>query len=241
MTHIALAAALAVLPVGFAAPAAAQVAAQPAVMIDGTVLDIAATGRSLRVPDVATIRAGVVIAAPTAAGALSANAARIQRVLAALKAAGVAARDIQTATISLQPQYRYAQNEAPVITGYQASNSVAVRFRDVANSGAILDALVKQGANQIEGPNLSIDKPEAAEDEARVDAVARARARAELYAKAAGLRVVRIVSISEAGGYQPGPPMPMMVKAERLQAANTAVAAGEQDVTVSLSVRFLLQ
>lgn len=237
MTKLALAAALVALPV----PALAQVAALPAVTIDGTILDVAATGKTTRVPDVATIRAGVVTQGPTAAGALAANAARIQKVLAALKGAGVADRDIQTATISLQPQYRYAQNEAPVITGYQASNSVAVRFRDVARSGTILDALVKQGANQIEGPNLSIDKPEAAEDEARIDAVAKARARAELYARAAGLRVSRIVSISESSGYQPGPPVPMMVKAERLQAADTAVAAGEQDVTVTVSVRFLLK
>ena len=240
MTRLTLAAALfAALPL----PAVAQVATQPAVMIDGTILDVAATGKTSRVPDIATIRAGVVTQAPTAAAALSENANRVDRVLAALKSAGVAARDIQTATISLQPQYRYAENQPPVITGYQASNSVAVRFRDVARSGTILDTLVKQGANQIDGPNLSIDKPEAAEDEARVDAVAKARARAELYAKAAGLRVTRIVSISETGGAQPNPPMPMpmMVKAQRgAEMADTAIAAGEQDVTISVTVRFLL-
>ena len=241
MPRLALAAAiLAALPL----PAIAQVATQPAVMIDGTILDVAATGKTSRVPDVATIRAGVVTQAPTAAAALSENANRVDRVLAALKSAGVAPRDIQTATISLQPQYRYAENQPPVITGYQASNTVAVRFRDVARSGTILDTLVKQGANQIEGPNLSIDKPEAAEDEARVDAVAKARARAELYARAAGLSVTRIVSISETGGYQPNPPMPMpmMVKAQRgAEMADTAIAAGEQDVTISVNVRFLLK
>ena len=232
------AAVLAALPL----PAVAQVATQPAVMIDGTILDVSATGKTSRVPDIATIRAGVVTQGATAAQALADNAIRVQKVLAALKSAGVAARDIQTATISLQPQYKYAENVAPVITGYQASNSVAVRFRDVAKSGTILDTLVKQGANQIDGPNLSIDTPEAAEDEARVDAVAKARARAELYAKAAGLRVTRIVAISETGGYQPNPPMPMMMaKAQRGEsAADTAVAAGEQDVTVTVNVRFLL-
>ncbi|MES2336802.1 MAG: SIMPL domain-containing protein [Pseudomonadota bacterium] len=238
MTKLVLAAALAAVPL----PAAAQVAAQPAVMIDGTILDISATGKTARVPDVATIRAGVVTQAPTAAAALSDNAARVQRVLAALKSAGVADRDIQTATISLQPQYKYGENVAPVITGYQASNTVSVRFRDVAKSGTILDALVRQGANQIEGPNLSIDKPEAAEDEARIDAVAKARARAELYAKAAGLRVERIVSISETGGDMPQPPMPVMMQSMRGKAAaDTAVAAGEQDVVISVSVRFLLK
>lgn len=237
MHRLALTAALALAPL----PVAAQVPATPAVMIDGTVLDVSATGRTRRVPDVATIRAGVVTQAPTAAAALADNAQRVGRVLAALKAAGVADRDVQTATISLQPQYRYAQNEAPVITGYQASNSVAVRFRDIARSGTILDALVRQGANQIDGPNLSIDAPEAAEDEARADAVAKARARAEIYARAAGLRVDRIVSISESGGYAP-PPVPMMMaRAGVAEAADTKIAAGEQDVAVTLSVRFLLK
>ena len=238
MTRLALAAALAALPL----PAAAQVAAQPAVMIDGTLLDISATGKTARVPDIATIRAGVVTQAPTAAAALADNAARVAKMLAALKAAGVADRDVQTATIQLQPQYRYAQNEAPVITGYQASNSVSVRFRDVARSGRILDTLVREGANQIEGPNLSIDQPEAAEDEARTDAIRRARARAELYARAAGLRVERILSIGESGAGLPEPPRPlMMMRVQAAPAADTAIAAGEQDVTVTVNVRFLLK
>ncbi|MBN9926995.1 SIMPL domain-containing protein, partial [Listeria monocytogenes] len=83
----------------------------------------------------------------------SENGTRMTRVLAALKKAGVAARDVRTANVSLSPQYRYADGQAPVVTGYQASNSVAVRFRDVAKSGAILDALVAEGANQIDGPS----------------------------------------------------------------------------------------
>lgn len=233
-------AALAALPMLVAAPAGAQVVAAGVVPVEGTILDVSATGKTVRVPDLATIRAGVVTQAPTAAAALAANASRVARMLAALKGAGVADRDIQTATIALQPQYRYAENVAPTITGYQASNSVAVRFRDVARSGAILDTLVKQGANQIDGPTLSIDTPDAAQDEARVDAVAKARARAELYARAAGLTVARIVSISEAAADVPQPPM-MMTREVRAQAADTQIAAGEQDVTVTVSVRFLLK
>jgi uncharacterized protein YggE len=226
------------------APAAAQAqAVAPVLLPDGALLDLSATGKTSRVPDVATIRAGVVTQSATAAAALSDNATRMARVLAALKKAGVADRDVQTSNIALQPQYRYAQNEPPVITDYQASNNVSVRFRDIAKSGTILDALVREGANQIDGPNLSIDKPEAAEDEARTDAVAKARARAELYAKAAGLRVERIVSISEGGGYSP-PPMPMMMMSARAAAAPEAdskIAAGEQDVVVTVNVRFLLK
>jgi len=221
--------------------AAAQVPAQPVTVIDGTILDVTAVGKTSLTPDVATIRAGVVTQAATAEAALADNAQRVQRVLAALRQARVADRDIQTATISLQPQYRYGENVPPVITGYQASNTVSVRFRDVARSGAILDALVRVGANQIDGPNLSIDRPETAQDQARVDAITKARARAEVYARAAGLRVDRIVSITEGEGYQP--PMAPMPVAMRLQskAADTEIAPGEQDVTITTTVRFLLK
>ncbi len=223
------------------AAAAAQVPAQPVAVVDGTILDVTAVGKTSAVPDVATIRAGVVTQAASAEAALAENAQRVQRVLAALKSARVADRDVQTSTISLQPQYRYGENVPPVITGYQASNTVSVRFRDVARSGAILDALVKVGANQIDGPTLSIDKPEAAEDAARTDAIAKARARAEVYARAAGLRVDRIVSIAEGGGYQP-PMAPMPVMAMRMEkAADTQIAPGEQDVTITTTVRFLLK
>jgi uncharacterized protein len=229
------------------APAAAQQGAaqtvEPLVPASGAVLEVSAEGRTTRVPDLATIRAGVVSQATTAAAALSDNAQRMARVLTALKRAGVAERDIATATVNLSPQYRYADNQPPAITGYQATNSVTIRFRDVARSGAILDALVAQGANQIDGPTLSIDKPDAALDEARTDAVKRARAKADIYAAAAGLRVVRVVSISEAGQDAGGgdPVRPMMMMRVRAEAAPTQIAPGEKDVTVTLSVRFLLQ
>lgn len=231
-----LAAVAAVLPMA----AAAQVAAPAGLPPEGTLLDVVAEGEANRVPDIATIRAGVVTQAPTAAAALAANAQQMTRVLAALKAAGVAERDVQTATISLNPQYRYAENQPPVITGYQASNSVSVKFRDIAKSGNILDALVKQGANQIDGPNLSIDRLEAAQDEARTDAVKRARARAELYATALGMRVERLVSLSEAlDGGGPGPVPQMMARLEAKD--STQVVPGEQRVGVTIRVRFLLK
>lgn len=223
-------------------PAAAQVAVVPATAPDGTVLDVVATGKTTRVPDVATIRAGVVTQSATAAQALADNAQRMTRVLAALKTAGVQPRDIATSNVSLQPQYRYEDNKPPVISGYQASNTVSIRFRDIARSGAILDILVGQGANQIDGPNLSLDQPDAALDEARVDAIKQARARAELYARAAGLSVARIMTISEAGGVAPPPAMPMyMARSAGLPKADTMIAPGETDVTVTVSVRFLLK
>jgi uncharacterized protein YggE len=222
-------------------PAVAQVAA-PAAIPDGTILDVSATGKTSRVPDIATIRAGVVTQSATAALALADNAKRMAAVLAALKAAGGQPRDIATSNVSLQPQYRYENNQPPAITGYQASNTVSVRFRDVARSGAILDALVAQGANQIDGPSLSLDQPDAALDEARIDAVKRARARADLYARAAGLSVVRILSIIEGGEMAgPQPPVAYMARAKVQDSASTSISAGETDVTASVSVRFLLK
>ena len=224
-----------------ATPAMAQTA--PTILPDGALLDVSAEGRTARVPDVATIRAGVVTQGQTAAAALLENATRMARVLAALKQAGVAARDIRTASVALNPQYRYTEGQPPAVTGYQASNSVSIRFRDVAKSGAILDALVAQGANQIDGPTLSLDKPDAALDEARTDAVKIARSRAELYAKAAGMSVVRIVTISENGtndGSNPQPPVFAMARAMKAS-DSTPIAAGETQVSVTVTVRFLLK
>jgi uncharacterized protein YggE len=239
MRMLATAMALAASPL-LLAPAAAQVA--PPIIADGTILDVSAEGRTTRVPDVATIRAGVVTQGDTAAAALAENAQRMAAVLDALKRAGVAPRDNRTASVSLSPQYRYVENKPPVITGYQASNSISIRFRDIAKAGAILDALVAQGANQIDGPNLAIDQPDAALDEARADAVKRARARAELYARAAGLTVSRIVSIAESGENDGSNPRPMMMTNRMVSAgAPTAISPGENDVTVTLNVRFLLK
>jgi uncharacterized protein YggE len=229
-----------------AIPLAASVATaqtMPAILPDGTILDVTATGKTTRTPDLATIDAGVVTQSATAAAALSDNSARMAKVLAALKKAGVESRDIATSTVRLNPQYRYADNQPPAITGYQATNTVTVRFHDIAKSGGILDALVAEGANQISGPNLSLENPDAALDEARTDAVTRARARAELYAKAAGMSVSRIISIDE-NGENAGSPPPRPVMYARVAAApqaDTAIEPGTTDVTVRLSVRFLLK
>ncbi|HEV2079806.1 MAG TPA: SIMPL domain-containing protein [Allosphingosinicella sp.] len=225
-----------------AVPAAAS--AQPVAVqaISGTRLDVVATGEVNRVPDLAIISAGVVTRAPTATQALSQNAQRMQRVVGALRRAGVAERDIQTSSINLNPDYRYADNQPPVLTGYQASNQVTIRFRDIAQSGRILDALVAEGANQINGPSLTIDKPETALDEARRNAIAVARARAQIYAAAIGKRVGRILTISESGGgFAPPPPrVAMMARGERGM-ADTAIIPGEQTLSVTIAVSFELE
>jgi uncharacterized protein YggE len=224
-----------------AAPAAAQSTVTQA--ISGTRLDISATGEVTRVPDLAIISAGVVARSTTAAAALQETADKMDRVMAALKRAGVADRDIQTSSVNLNPEYRYPENQTPQLVGYSASNQVTIRFRDIAASGKILDALVAQGANQISGPSMTIEHPEQALDEARAKAVAIGRGRAEIYARALGMQVARVVSISEGGGYYappapPPPPAPMMACAER---SYTRIEPGEQKLQVSLSMVFELR
>jgi uncharacterized protein YggE len=222
-----------------AVPTAAAAQAQPDAAIAGTRLDVVAEGYATRIPDIARISAGVVTQAPTATEAIRQNSARMNAVRAALGRAGIADRDIQTSNISLQPDYRYAENQPPQLTGYRASNEVSVRFRDIARTGRILDALVAEGANQINGPSLEIDRPEAALDEARTAAIATARARAELYARALNMRVVRVIGVSETGAVMPMP-RPMA----RLQSADAATAnidAGEQRLSVALTVSFELR
>lgn len=220
---------------------AAQAQTQPAATIAGTRLDVVATGEVTRVPDIVRINAGVVTQGSTAVEAIRQNAARMERVRSALARAGVQARDIQTSNVSLQPDYRYAENQPPQLVGYRASNQVNVRFRDIADSGRILDVLVAEGANQIDGPNLGIDRPEAALDEARVAALANARARAELYARSLNMRVRRLLLVSETGTTMP-PPMPAMRMREMAaQAVDTRIEPGEQVLTVSLTVSFELE
>jgi uncharacterized protein YggE len=220
--------------------AAAQSVPPPLQAISGTRLDVVGTGEVTRVPDIARISTGVVTVAPTATAALEQNARQMASVRAALKRAGIADRDIQTSAINLYPDYRQDERGGnPVLTGYRASNDLSVRFRDIANTGRILDALVAQGANQINGPTLGLEKPEAALDEARVKAVAAARARAELYARATGKRVGRILSISEAGTGIPYERAMMRMDAAQA-VSGTTVEPGEQTIAVSLAVSFEL-
>jgi hypothetical protein len=234
-------------PIAFAclialvAPGVALAQAEPVQTISGTRLDVVATGEVTRVPDIARINAGVVTQAQTATEALRLNAARMAAVRAALRRAGIADRDIQTSTISLNPDYRYAENQPPQLVGYRASTAVTVRFRDIADTGRILDALVAEGANELSGPMLEIDRPESALDEARTAAIANARARADLYARALGMRVRRILSVSEAGA----PVMPYarigVARGMVAQDAAANIDPGEQRLTVALTVTFELE
>ena len=221
-----------------AAIAAAMAAGAAAAQQQPATLNLTATAEVQAAPDIAGIGAGVVTQATEAQAALAANSEKMVRVIAALKKAGVADRDIQTSGLNLQPQFRYEHNQPPVLTGFQASNRVQVTLRDLKGAGRVIDTLVAEGANQIDGPDFRVAAPEPLLDKARAEAVAKARARAELYAQAAGLRVVRITAISE--GFEQRPPVPMarMVAAEA--AAAPPVSPGEVGLSATVSMAFEL-
>jgi uncharacterized protein YggE len=247
-----------------AAPAAAQVA-QPAVTVapGDTLLTVNAEGRSFHAPDLAVFNAGVTTQGKTAAAALGENSRAMTEVIAALKRAGIAERDIQTSNLSINPLYSDpnrdamlaartagqpyvppAQPAVPQIIGYQATNTVSVRQRDLKNFGKVIDTLAAAGANQINGPMFQMDDAEPALNEARLDAVKTARERAELYATATGLKIVRILSLSEGGGYY-GPPPVAFAKAERAAAPApppppAPVQPGELQQTASVTVLYEL-
>ncbi len=220
--------------------AAAQSAPSIAVPSDATLLSVSASADVKRAPDVASIGAGVVTQAADANAAMRANAEQMQKVMAAIRAAGIADKDIRTSGINLSPQYRYAENQPPAITGYQASNNVDLKVRDLGKLGKVLDALVASGANQVNGPSFEIDQPDAVQDEARRAALDKAQARAQMYAKSLGLQVRRIVSISEGGGFNPPMPMPMVRMAAMAKDAGTEVSPGENTVSASIDVVFEL-
>lgn len=207
----------------------------------GTMLTLSAEAFAEAEPDVADIGAGVITESATASAALAANATAMTSVIDALKKAGIAERDIQTSGLSVQPKYTYRQNQAPLLVGFQASNEVRARIRNPRDTGRVVDALVGAGANRINGPSFAVDKPEPLLDKARAQAVAIGRARAELYARAAGLTVSRIVEIREASLAAVQPlPQPRMAMAMEA-AADTPVAPGTVQLGAQLQMTFALE
>jgi uncharacterized protein len=185
-------------------------------------------------PDAAMLSAGVSVDAATAAAALSANNKRMQAVITAIQKLGVPDKDIRTSNFSVSPQYANSGNGGPHITGYQASNQVEVRLEDVNKLGVALDALANAGANQIHGVNFLIRNDADLLSQARIAAVAEARAKAETFAKAAGIGLGGILSISESGNEMPRP----MYRAETVvvTGARVPVAMGEQSVSADVTI-----
>ncbi|CAN5346916.1 SIMPL domain-containing protein [soil metagenome] len=206
-----------------------------------TTLNLSAYGEIKIAPDMAMISIAVQTEAKTAGEATRLNATRMTEVMAVLRRQGIADKDIQTAGLSLNPQYTYAPNQKPKVTGYQATNQLSVRVIDLARLGAILDATVAAGINEIQGVSLGLQQPLAAENAARRKAVTAVQAKADLYAGATGLRIVRLVNLSENGGYAPAPPMPMaQARSFAAAAPETPIAGGELTVRMDLSAMFEL-
>lgn len=227
------------LAVTAAVPAALAQAAPPAAdtMFRATTLNLSAYGETKVAPDMATITLGVMTEGKTAAEAMQANAARMNAVVASLRKAGIPDKDIQTSNLNLNPQYRYQENQPPVLVGYQASNNVTVTVTDLKRLGPAVDATVNAGANQVHGISFGLSDPTGAENAAREAAVKALAAKADLYAKATGYRISRLVSLSEGGGYAPQPPMPMVAYAAKREMADagTSISAGEMKVRIDIS------
>jgi len=205
----------------------------PALAADPRTLSMNGHGEVRSAPDMVSVNAGVTTSAATAAQALAANTTRMKTVFAALEKMGVPEKNFQTVNFSVSPQYSNGENNTPRrLTGYQVNNDVSVRLEDVAKLGNALDALVTAGANQMNGINFDIREPAPLLEKARIGAVADARARAETYAKAAGVSLGAILSISEGGGEV----RPMRMAAPMAFAKSVPVAAGEQSVTADVSL-----
>lgn len=205
---------------------------------DGPTPSISLTGQGsvTVIPDMASVSIGVESEDDTAGEALAANTAQAGAVIAALKDAGVDARDIQTSNFSIQPIYndrKSISSGAPRVTGYRVFNNVTARIRALDDLGTILDRVVSTGANRIGGISFGLAEDGDARDEARRLAVADARRKAALYAEAAGVTLGPILSISEAG-HSFGP-RPMMAEARSLAAA-VPVEAGSAAITAQVSV-----
>ena len=199
-------------------------------------------GETAVAPDMAIVTLAVMREADTAREALDQNNTAMADVIAAMKEAGIEARDLQTAGLQINPRYVYPQNgnseEQPRIVAYQVSNTLTVRVRDLAKVGEVIDQSVTLGVNQGGSISFINDDPGAATEEARKRAVEDAVARANTLAEAAGVEIGSILELSEQASVPP--PMPMGAKAYRMEAAADAVPveAGENTYQVQVTVTF---
>ncbi len=210
-------------------------------------ITIEGRGEVLAAPDMAQINSGVTTQGATAREALDANTAAMADLVAELKAAGIEARDIQTSGFSVNPNYVYTEERdangyslPPRINGYQVSNTVTVTVRALDSLGSILDKSVTVGANTINGVTFGVADPSELYDDARKAAFADARAKAELYATAAGGSLDEILSISETQGFNGPQPYPMYARAEMAADAKVPVEAGELAFAINVNVQWEL-
>jgi uncharacterized protein len=214
-----------------ATPAGAETALPSAITVSGEATVSVA-------PDLAQIDAGITSDAKTAREASDANNAAMGKVLLALKGAGVPESDYQTSRLSLQPQYAPNRAGPSPIVGYRASNRVTVRIRDVTRLAGVIDTLVGAGANDIGGIGFSVSNVSKVLDGAREQALADARRKAEIYARAAGVTLGEPLSISEEGN---AAPTPYRKVAAGMAVSATPVAQGEETLAVTVSVSWAIK
>ena len=220
-----------------AAPAAAEVQ----VTTNGPIVELTVNESVEAEPDIVTVGAGVTTQARTAVEAMRTNATAMTAVIDRIEALGIPERDIQTTGISLGAMYDYnQQTQRQVFRGYQASNRVSVKLRDIDRTGEVLDALVAAGATDLGGPDWSIDDDTAARAQARTAAVERARAQALEYARLSGYSDLRLLEINET--IVPSRPMPMVQQMARAEAADasTPVQPGMIEAGVTITVKYEL-
>ncbi|PKP91466.1 MAG: hypothetical protein CVT75_09245 [Alphaproteobacteria bacterium HGW-Alphaproteobacteria-14] len=225
-----------------AIPAHSLAAAEIAISADGPVVELNVFESVSVAPDIATIGAGVTSEAPTATGALRQNSAEMQKVIARIKALGVADKDIQTTGINLNAMYDYNQEERrQVFRGYQASNRVSVILRKIDDAGKVLDALVAAGATDLNGPSFSIENDEDAKDTARKRAIERAQARVQAYADLFGYDGAKVLAVAESiEGRGPMPEVAMMRVSADMAAAAPPVQPGMVSTGISITIKYEL-
>lgn len=195
-------------------------------------ISVTGTGTIQAAPDMATLMIGVTTQGTTAAEALAENSKATEAVIARLTASGVEAGDMQTSNLSINPNWTGYDSSSPTISGYVASNMLTVRVRALDTTGAILDAAVADGANTLNGMTFGLADPEPAYNDARKKAVADARAKAELLAMAAGVKLGDIQSISDAGAMTDPAPM----YRDAVSASPAPVVGGELGMVANVSI-----
>ncbi len=215
-----------------APPALADDAAQPSITVTGT-------GQVSAAPDMAQVSAGVVSESARATDAVKATSAAMQKVLAALDAAGIEKKYVQTNRFDVSPVYAdgSARGGRPTVVGYRATNQVQVEVHGVDKVGAVLDALVGAGANELGGISFGIAETAPLLDDARRKAIADARRKAEIYAREAGVALGRVITIDESGG---GGPVPVAYGRMMAESIAAPVAPGQLDLSASVTLRFAI-
>lgn len=206
-----------------------------------TGITVSGEGTATGKPDIASIQLGVSKLAPTVAEARSQAAASMDAMIKSMKANGVDEKDIQTQHLSISPEYDYSNNRQ-TLRGYRVTNIVTAKVRTIDDTSKVVDDAVTAGGNdaQVQGISFTIDKPDALRDQARKDAMADARAKAETLAKEAGVQVGDPITISETVGVTPIPYLGAGA-AEKAVPPTTPIEPGTQDVTVTVNVTWSIK